>query len=100
MARRKCHALRGIARADRPDAVAELVARELPHGVVCASNLEGSNRLQRFELEEDLGSAQLFLQLSRDIEPDEWRADDEVVDGVAGILHRAKRYLAHHERAS
>ena len=52
--RRERDALRGVAGADRPDALGELARRQLPHGVVGAADLEGADRLQRFELEVDL----------------------------------------------
>ena len=54
LARRERDALRGVAGADGPDPLRPLVGGELPHGVVGAADLERSDRLQRFELEEDL----------------------------------------------
>ena len=74
--RRERDALRGVAGADRPDAVGELVGRQPADGVVGAADLEGADRLQRFELEEDLGAAGGVAAA----EADERRADGGVVD--------------------
>ena len=58
LARGERDALRGVAGADRPDAVARAARRgSRAHGVVGAADLERADRLQRFELEEDLRAA-------------------------------------------
>ena len=49
------HTLRRVAGADGPDPAFESLGLQLAHGVVGAANLEGADRLQRFQLEEDLG---------------------------------------------
>ena len=56
-ARRERHALRGVAGADRPHAVGQRRARRLPDHVPGAADLERSDRLQRFELQKNLGVA-------------------------------------------
>ena len=54
-ARGQRDALRGVAGADRPDALGQLRRRvSCAHGVLRAADLERADRLQRFELQEDL----------------------------------------------
>ena len=55
LSRRERDALRGVPGTDRPHAVCEFGRRQLAHGVVGATDLEGSDRLQRFELEKHFG---------------------------------------------
>ena len=54
LARGERHALRGVARADGPDAARQLSRRQLRDGVHRAANLERPDRLEHLELEEDL----------------------------------------------
>ncbi len=81
MPRRQSHTLSGIAGADRPDPLREPIGREPPHGVVGPSDLEGANRLEGLQLEEDLGRVRLGgTGGTGRLEPDERCTDDNVVD--------------------
>ena len=68
----------------------ELGGRQLTHGVVGAANLEGADRLQRLELEEDLGLAGLGR------ERHERRAQRGLVDVRGGLADRVDRDVSGH----
>ena len=48
--------LRGVSGADRPDAVRELLPAEVADGVLRSADLEGADRLERLQLEKNLGT--------------------------------------------
>ena len=77
-ARGERHALRGVAGADRPHAVAQLRPAAAADGVPGAANLERADRLQRLELQEDLRRRR--SRRERQVEADERRADRGLVD--------------------
>jgi hypothetical protein len=91
----KRHALRGVARADGPDALRELVGRQVSNRVVGAADLERADRLERLEFQEDLEP--LALRIGH-LQPDERRADGGVIhdscgcaDGVEGDVSGGQR---------
>ena len=87
----------GVAGADGPHAVAPLLGAELPDGVVGAANLERPDRLQCFELEEDLGPTRRCAGRVGQFQADQRRANDQIVDGARGGLNLVKRNLTHTE---
>src|SRR5687767_5134033 len=95
MSRSERDALRGVAGAHRPHAVAQLVARQLPDRVPRAADLERADGLKRFEFEEDLGSAEAPADLVRQRHADERSASGDAVDGSRGGLNVAERNLPH-----
>ena len=94
-ARRQGDALRRIPGAHRPDTFAGLGRIELPDDVVRPADLERSDRLQRFELQENLGAGQPRRELGRQIQADERGANDDVIDGAAGLFDGDERNVPH-----
>ena len=67
----------------------QLRRRQLADDVVGAANLEGADRLQRFELEIELRRA--AVRGVRQLEANQRRADGRVVDGAGGVADRRQR---------
>src|SRR5687768_4496491 len=83
-ARRQGHTLRGVARAHRPDTSGQLRRGEVADRVVGAANLERTDRLQRFQLEKDLGPG----AQAGDVEAYQWRPHGNVINNGSGIPDR------------
>ncbi len=88
MLRGERDALRGVAGADRPDTLREDVRRQLPDQVIGAANLERSDRLQRFELQIQLGERAVGVG---EIDADERCSDRRVVHVFRGFPNGRQR---------
>jgi hypothetical protein len=98
-------ALRRVAGAHGPDALRQLRGIQMMDGILRAPNLEGSDRLQRFEFQKDLGSG---LRAPWKFEPYQRRANRHLVHGVGRFANgvegdasgRRRGYVSQHRAQS
>jgi len=93
--RRERDTLPCVSGAHGPDAVAKVSRRQLADEVLRAPYLEGANRLQRLELEEDARTRNSARRGGWHVERHERRANDRVVNSPSGSVDVAQRNVAH-----